>query len=78
MQPVPEWDKTEPTTLGELTNWFIEAEGHLDEPNMKDYVAGRWSHYINSMADAQGVTAGWLAYMVSSLVLERTTSGEQT
>lgn len=70
MQTVPEWDREDPATIGQLVEWFIEAEKNLDEPHMKEYVSGRWVYHVNRIAEEQGVTAGWLSYMVSSLVVE--------
>lgn len=76
MQTVPEWDRKDPKTIGQLVDWFIEAEKHLDEPNLRDYVGGRWAHHVATLAEEQGVPAGWLAYMTSSLVVE-VVSGQQ-
>jgi hypothetical protein len=76
MQTVPEWDQKDPETVGQLVSWFLVAEDHLDEPNMKDYVAGRWAYLVDKVATEQGVTAGWLSYMITSLVVDER-SGQQ-
>ena len=60
-----------------MVDWFIEAEKHLDDPMMRDYVGTRWGYLITVLADAQGVPAGWLAYSISSLVVEAAAHGQQ-
>lgn len=70
MSRAPEWDTT-PTTIGQAVLWFEEADKHLGEgPDMVEYISHRWLYIIDTLAQEQGVRPGWLAYMISTLVVE--------